>query len=94
MMTMKEYHASSTLMRLKYRILRVPLAMLLYGPRLIFGFSNRFSGNDATAKERAGTIGTNLAAAAIIVGGSVAIDFVPFILIQLSILLLSGSIGV
>ncbi len=93
-MTAREYRDSPLRVRAKYRLFRNPFIMFLLGPILIFLWKNRFSGKDASRKERISTLFTNLAILGIVAGGSVTIGIVPFILIQLPVIFIAGVIGV
>lgn len=93
-MTVEEYAAASFWGRLKYRLYRNPIIMFGLGPLYLFLLSNRFNRKGAKRKERWNTYLIN---ASIIVIYGLLIGLVgwqSFLIIQLPILFLSGSLGI
>lgn len=93
-MTVDEYVAASFWGRFAYRLYRNPLVMFGLGPIYLFGISNRFNRKGATKKERNNTYFIN--AAVIVLYGLLiwAIGWQAFLIIQLPMLLVAGSLGI
>jgi omega-6 fatty acid desaturase (delta-12 desaturase) len=92
-MTVEEYWAAPRGQRLAYRFIRNPLVMFGLGPAFMFLVAQRFSHKGAKKRERASVIITNLAILAIVVLASLTIGFWTYVLIQLPIILIAGSLG-
>jgi acyl-lipid omega-6 desaturase (Delta-12 desaturase) len=95
--TVKEYLASNKWQRLGYRLYRNPLVMFGPGPLYMFVINQRtpFAIKSATTKKSArGLIYTDLALLAVIIGLSLLIGFKNYLLIQLPIAWVAGSIGI
>ncbi|WP_430789850.1 fatty acid desaturase [Virgibacillus flavescens] len=93
-MTVQEYKEATFWKRLSYRIYRNPIVMFGFGPIYLFLISGRFNRKDAKRKER---INTHLINASIVVlyGALIwTIGWQAFLIIQLPILLISGSLGI
>jgi acyl-lipid omega-6 desaturase (Delta-12 desaturase) len=93
-MTVREYHESPPAVQFRYRVFRNPFVMFVIGPIYLFVMKYRFFPKNAQAKEKKSTIITNLLLAAILSGGSVITGVAPFLLMQLSVIVLSGMMGV
>ena len=93
-MTVGEYTEASSWLKLRYRLFRNPLVMFLIGPVYIFIFKYRFSTKGAVWKERKSTIITNIGLLAILVGVSLIVGFVPFILMLLPVTVFAGMMGI
>src|SRR5690625_5130618 len=93
-MTVDEYAAASFWGRLAYRLYRNPIIMFGLGPLYLFLLSHRFIRKGARRKERMNTYLINISIAGIYslliwtVGGQ------AFLINQLPILFLSGSLGI
>ncbi|MGP7819771.1 fatty acid desaturase [Niallia sp. 01092] len=94
MMTVEEYLQASLITKLKYRLYRNPFIMFILGPIYEFLIMNRFNRKDARWKERANTYFTNIAIVLLVVMLVTTLGWEPFLLVQLPIFLISGSIGV
>lgn len=93
-MTVREYLASSRWRRFSYRVARNPFALFVVAPFLLFGVMHRFSRTDAGDGERRSVRNTNIALFAMLcVMGSIY-GFLPYIVLQLAILMGAGSIGI
>ncbi|MBT2215772.1 fatty acid desaturase [Virgibacillus dakarensis] len=93
-MTVDEYVAASVWGRLAYRLYRNPFIMFGLGPLYLFLLSNRFNRKGARRKERLNTYLIN-ASIAVIYGLLIwAIGWQAFLIIQLPILFISGSLGI
>jgi omega-6 fatty acid desaturase (delta-12 desaturase) len=92
--TVDEYLALSWWKKTGYRIMRWPLFMFTIGPLFIFLIGHRVWGRGTGSRERASVIWTNLALVAIIALASLTIGLKSYVLVQLPILLIGGSVGV
>lgn len=93
-MTVDEYVAASFWGRLAYRIYRNPLVMFGLGPIYLFLISNRFNRKGARKKERMNTYLINISIAVIYALLIWAIGWQAFLIVQLPILFVSGSLGI
>jgi len=93
-MTVQEYQNASRWTRLAYRVYRNPFVMIVMGPLLTFLIVYRFVSRKGKKRERFSVYWTNLALAAISLGMSLAIGFMTYVLIQLPVLMMAGSVGV
>lgn len=93
-MTVEEYVEASKWKRLAYRLYRNPIVMFGFGPIYLFLISNRFNRKGARWKERLNTYVINMLI--VIIYGLLiyAIGWQAFLLIQLPILMISGSLGI
>ncbi|SDO44329.1 fatty acid desaturase [Alkalicoccus daliensis] len=93
-MTVEEYANADKWERFKYRLYRNPIVMFGLGPILLFGWDNRVNRKGARSKER---WNTHLITASIAVIYALliwAIGLQAFLIIQLPILMISGSLGI
>lgn len=93
-MTVDEYAAASFWGKLEYRLYRNPIVMFGLGPIFLFLISNRFNRKGAKRKERLNTYLINGSIAAIYGLLIWAIGWQAFLIIQLPILFISGSLGI
>jgi acyl-lipid omega-6 desaturase (Delta-12 desaturase) len=93
-MTVEEFEAASSWKKLGYRIYRHPLVMFGIGPIWIFLVDYRFNRATAKMKERINTYITNVALVAIYGGLGWAIGWEAFLLVQGTIIFVSGLLGV
>ena len=93
-LTVDEYLASPLRLRLAYRFYRNPFVMFGLGPIYVFLLKNRFNRKGAKKKERMNTYLTNVIIVALIVLLSWAVGWQSFLLVQGSIFLISGSVGI
>ena len=95
-LTVDEYRALSVWGRLGYRLYRHPLVMFGIGPAYLFLLRHRFPMAMIRGRWQAwlSAMATNLAIAAAVVGLVWLIGIGPFLLVQLPITLVAGSIGV
>lgn len=93
-MTVEEYAAASFWERLSYRLYRNPIVMFGLGPVYLFLISNRFNRKGAKRKERLNTYLINSSIAVIYALLIWAIGWQAFLIIQVPILFVSGSLGI
>lgn len=93
-MTVDEYVEASKWKRLSYRIYRNPIVMFGLGPIYLFLISNRFNRKGAHLKERLNTYLINISIVLIYGVLIFAIGWQAFLLIQIPILFISGSLGI
>ena len=93
-MTVDEYVSASIWMRLAYRLYRNPVVMFGLGPIFLYLIVSRFNRKGAKRKERLNTYLINasiVALYAILIG---LVGWQAFLIIQLPILLIAGSLGI
>ncbi|WLD92609.1 fatty acid desaturase [Alkalihalobacillus sp. AL-G] len=93
-MTVDEYAAASFWGKLSYRLYRNPLVMFGLGPFYLYFISNRFNEKGARRKERLNTYLINFSLAAIYTLLIWTIGWQAFLIVQLPILFVSGSLGI
>lgn len=93
-MTVDEYVNATPWMRLVYRIYRHPVVLFGLGPFYLYLVANRMNRKDARLKERLNTYLTNFLALAIYAGLIFTIGIKAFLLIQLPIIFIAGSLGI
>jgi len=92
-MTTEEYLAARLLKRLRYRFYRNPFVLFGPGPALHFLFIQRFSTRGAGKRERTSVALTNMALLFIAGVATWTIGFQTYLLIQLPVILIAGSLG-
>jgi omega-6 fatty acid desaturase (delta-12 desaturase) len=93
-LTVDEYLAAPLKLRLAYRFYRNPLVMLGLGPIYVFLLKNRFNRKGAKRKERNNTYLINILIVALISLLCLAIGWQSFLLVEGSIFMISGALGV
>ncbi len=93
-MTVEEYLKSSRWKRFAYRLARNPFVLFGIAPVYLFMIRQRFSSPTANSRERWSVRWMNLAILGMAAGLSWAFGIVPYLLIQLTITLVSGSVGI
>ncbi len=93
-LTVEEYLAAPLKTRLAYRFYRNPFVMFVLGPIYVFLLKNRFNRKKARKKERNNTYLVNVIIVSLIALLSVALGWQEFLLVQGSIFMVSGSIGI
>lgn len=92
-MTKEEYLAAPIRKRLVYRIYRNPFVLFGPGSALLFLVIQRFSTKGAGKRERNSVVFTNLALLIVIAVASSTIGFQTYVLIQLPIIVIGGTLG-
>jgi omega-6 fatty acid desaturase (delta-12 desaturase) len=92
-MTTEEYLAAPLPKRLAYRMYRNPFILLGPGSALLFLFLNRFPTKGAGKRERRSVFYTNLALLFIVGMSTWTIGLTAYLLIQLPIIMIAGSVG-
>lgn len=93
-LTVEEYIAAPIRTRLAYRFYRNPFVMFILGPIYVFLLKNRFNRKNARKKEKMNTYLVNVIIVTLIALLCVALGWQEFLLVQGSIFMISGSIGI
>jgi len=93
-LTVDEYLKAPLKLRLAYRFYRNPFVMFGLGPIFVFLLKNRFNRKGVRRKERLNTYLTNILIVSLFVLISLFVGWQEFLLIQGSIFLISGSVGI
>ncbi len=93
-MTVEEYRATTLKTRLAYRFYRNPFVMFILGPIYVFLLKNRFNRKNARKKERNNTYFVNLVLVVLVTLFCVTLGWLPFLLVQGSIFMISGAFGI
>lgn len=93
-MTVEEYRAATLKTRLAYRFYRNPFVMFILGPIYVFLLKNRFNRKNARKKERYNTYFVNLVLVVLVTLFCVTLGWLPFLLVQGSIFMISGAFGI
>ncbi|HKJ16086.1 MAG TPA: fatty acid desaturase [Xanthomonadales bacterium] len=93
-MTVQEYLDAPRITRLRYRIARNPFMMFLIGPLYLYLFKERFVNSAGTSRETWSVIWMNLALIPLFVGMILLFGWVNYLIIQLAVLLVAGSVGI
>jgi acyl-lipid omega-6 desaturase (Delta-12 desaturase) len=93
-LTVDEYLAASRRVRLTYRLYRSRAVLLGLGPSFLFLLVQRFPNKGDGRLERQSVIATNLAILAIMAMASVTIGLRTYVMIQLPVAIIGGTIGV
>jgi omega-6 fatty acid desaturase (delta-12 desaturase) len=92
--TVQEYLESPLWRRIAYRVSRHPLILFLIAPTYLFIVRERFPSPKASARERRSVWVTNLALFAMAAGLSTLFGLKTYLLIQLTVTMVGGAIGV
>lgn len=93
-LTVDEYLAAPFKIRFAYRFYRNPLVMFGLGPIYVFLLKNRFNRKGARKKEKNNTYLTNVLIVVFAALLCLAVGWQSFLLVQGSIFMISGSIGI
>jgi acyl-lipid omega-6 desaturase (Delta-12 desaturase) len=93
-MTVQEYLESSRLKRFAYRLARNPLILFVIAPVFLFMVRQRFPSSTANRRERRSVWWMNLAILGMMAAMSWVFGFIPYLIIQLTIMIVAGATGV
>jgi hypothetical protein len=95
-LTVREYRALSWARRLAYRLYRNPVILFGIGPIYMFGWRHRFPIGTKLANWRGwiSPMATNLGIAAVVLAAMWLVGWKTFLLTQVPITLIAGSIGI
>jgi len=93
-MTLDEYLSSSWTRKLRYRIFRNPLVILGLGPLYIFLLAHRLPSRGAGREQIASVYFLDLMIAVIVTGSALTIGLKSYLMVQLPIILIGGTVGV
>lgn len=93
-LTVKEYQEAKPLKRLTYRLVRNPIGMFFLAPLFLFTVAQRFYSPKAPRKEKWSVHWTTLGFAAIVTVFSLTIGLKAFLMIQIPLIMITGTIGV
>lgn len=92
-LTVQEYLESSRWRRFAYRLARNPVVLFVIAPLVVMVFKQRFPSRNANKRERLSVYWMNAAILGMAAGLSLLFGLLPYLLIQLTVLALAGSIG-
>jgi len=93
-LTVEEYLQASRWKKFAYRLARNPLVLFVIAPLVLFLFLNRVPNARAPRRERMSVHWTNLAVVVIAAGLIWAFGLKAYLIIQLTVLMVAGSVGV
>ena len=93
-LTVKEYLESTRWKRFAYRMARNPIILFLIGPLFLFFVLQRFCAKSAKPREKRSVYLMNFAIVALAAGLIAIFGFVPWLIIQLTMMTVAGSSGV
>src|SRR6185437_15058493 len=92
-LTVQEYLESSRGKRLAYRLARNPFVLFVIAPLVVMVFKQRLPSRNAEHRERLSVYWMNIAILGMAAGLSFLFGLLPYLLIQLTVLAVAGSIG-
>src|SRR5687768_12960765 len=92
-LTVLEYLEASRWKRFAYRLVRNPFILFVVAPMFVFLIKHRLPKAKASARERRSVYWTNLAILGMAAGLSAILGIVPYLLLQLMVLMVSGAAG-
>jgi omega-6 fatty acid desaturase (delta-12 desaturase) len=93
-MTVQEYLESSRWKRFAYRLARNPFVLFIVAPLVLFLVLQRVPRAEANERERRSVWVMNLAVVLQVVGMCAIFGILPYLVIQLIILMIAGSVGI
>lgn len=92
-MTVEEYRSSSSTQRLLYRLTRHPVVLFLLAPFFVFMFRHRLASRGSKPRVHASVWATNVGLALMGWGLASVFGWLPWLIIQASIMTLAGGAG-
>jgi acyl-lipid omega-6 desaturase (Delta-12 desaturase) len=92
-LTVLEYLEASRWKRFAYRLVRNPIVLFVVAPMFVFLVKHRLPKAKASRRERRSVYWTNLALVAMVVTMSAIFGIVPYLILQLIVLIVSGAAG-
>lgn len=92
-LTVEEYKNMTKGQRLRYRLYRHPVVLLIIGPFVLFTILFRFPKRSRSVKEKLYTHLSNLVLVGMVVGMSLWIGLIPYLLIQIPVLYIAAVHG-
>ena len=93
-MTVREYLEASRWKRFSYRLARNPIVLFVIAPLVLFLVLQRIPRSGAKPHERLSVWWMNLAVVLMAVGMSWVFGIVPYLVIQLTVLMVAGAAGI
>lgn len=93
-MTVQEYVDATPWKRFSYRLSRSPFVLFVVAPFVMFLIVQRIPRKGAGPRERASVWWMNLAVTAMAIGLGFVFGFVPYLVVQLVVLLVAGASGI
>ena len=93
-MTVREYRQAPWWKRIAYRVARNPIVLIGIAPLVMFLLEQRVPSSRAGARERRSVWWTNLCLLGMAIGMSAIFGFLPYLILQLTILAVAGGIGI
>ena len=93
-LTVQEYLDAPFWKRLVYRLVRNPFVLLVVAPSILFLILHRFASARASKRDRRSVHWTNLAILAVAVVLSLVMGVKAYLMIQLSVMTVAGTVGV
>ncbi len=93
-MTVQEYLEASRWKRFGYRLARNPIVLFVIAPLVLLLVLQRVHRSAAKRHERHSVWWMNLAVLAMVVGMSLVFGVLPYLVIQLTVLMVAGAVGV
>jgi omega-6 fatty acid desaturase (delta-12 desaturase) len=93
-LTVEEYLASSRWKKFSYRLARNPFVLFIVAPLFLFLIHQRFPAPHAKPREKASVWIMNFAVLGVAAGLIALFDFLPWLIIQLTVMAVAGSAGI
>ena len=93
-MTVQEYLESSRLKRFAYRLARNPVILFVIAPVFLFMVRQRFPSSSANRREKLSVWWMNLAIFGMAAALSWVFGIVPYLIIQVTIIMVAGAAGI
>jgi omega-6 fatty acid desaturase (delta-12 desaturase) len=93
-MTLKEYQTAPLMTKIIYSVFRNPFFMLVFGPLVMFIIVHRFATPKFGRRETFSVILTDMVMAATLLVAAATIGIQTYLLVQVPILMIAGTIGI